>query len=232
MDAKRLAHAVAPFWHTRLFVLVLLLAPATSLLGGRNAVAQWQQGSQVVTVYLPLLSVSVAFSAYVSGLGIGRNLLRELFGKPWLGPRQTLLDLTWALLLAIAVLGVDSVLQRLAMWPESLAAHSLLPQSVGAKACWLGLAACVGVAEELIYRGYLQRQLSALTGRVSLGIVAQALLFGIAHGEQGAFVVARFTAYAVAFGWVAERRQGLMAVTLCHVALDLHAGFCGAGVSS
>jgi len=210
-----------------LFVLVLLLAPATSLLAGRNAAAQLQHGSQVVSVYLPLLSVSIVFSAYVSGLGIGRNLLRELFGKPWLGARQALLDVTWALLLAAALLGVDSVLQRLAMWPESLAAHSLLPQSLAAKACWLGLAACVGVAEELVYRGYLQRQLSALTGRVSLGIVAQALLFGIAHGEQGAFAVGRFTAYALAFGWVAERRQRLMAVTLCHVALDLHAGFCG-----
>ena len=48
------------------------------------------------------------------------------------------------------------------------------------------------------------------------------MLFGIAHGEQGGSAVGRFVRLALVFGWVAARRQGLLAVTLCHVALDIY----------
>ncbi len=66
-------------------------------------------------------------------------------------------------------------------------------------------------------------QLSALTGQVPLAIAVQALLFGIAHGEQGAWAVARFALYGLALGWVAATRRSLLPTMLCHAAIDVYA---------
>jgi CAAX protease family protein len=218
---------LAPWWHTRLLVSVLLLAPAVGLLLGRDPAAEIPGNAQVAGVYLPLLLVSAGFAIYVSRLGLGRSVLPELLGLRVRSPRQALVDIAWALLLGAAILSVDGALQRLGSWPESVAAHALLPRSFAAKSCWLVVAGLVALTEELVYRGYLQRQLAALTGCRVLGVVVQAALFGIAHGEQGAFAVARFSVYGLAFGWVASKRQGLLAVMLCHFGLDVYAGFSG-----
>jgi membrane protease YdiL (CAAX protease family) len=83
----------------------------------------------------------------------------------------------------------------------------------------------IGWTEELVYRGYLRQQLTALSGSVVLGVLLQAFLFGVAHGEQGPWAVARFAAYGAAFGGVAARERTIVPCVLCHVVLDLYAGF-------
>lgn len=219
--------ALAPLWHTRVLVSVLLLAPAAGLLVSGEVQLRSAAESQLVSSYLPLLLVSLGFAAYVSGLGLGQNFLPEWFGSRRLSSRQALREAGWGILMAAALLGFDLTLQQLAGAPESLAAHALMPRSTPARAAWLSVAACVGFAEELMYRGYLQRQLAAFTGRAWLGIVLQALLFGIAHGEQGSFIVLRFTLYGLLLGWMANWRRGLLAVTLGHIALDWYGGLSG-----
>ncbi len=52
---------------------------------------------------------------------------------------------------------------------------------------WIVLCVIAGFAEELIFRGYLQRQFTAWArGTVAVGVVCSALMFGAAHGYQGA----------------------------------------------
>lgn len=122
----------------------------------------------------------------------------------------------------LLILAENSLQTRWGM-PESTAAHALLPTTASAHVAWFCVAALVGLSEELVYRGYLQRQLGAASGQPLVGIVAQALLFGIAHGEQGPWAVARFAAYAVALGGLAAARKSLVPGILCHVALDCYA---------
>ena len=78
-------------------------------------------------------------------------------------------------------------------------------------------AVTVGFCEEVIYRGYLQTQLTAFTGRASIAVVLQAALFGIAHGEQGLAVVVRFTLYGVLFGGLARWRRSLLPGIAAHI---------------
>jgi len=209
-------------------VAVLLLAPLTSVLVGPPPTPFTSSGqAQLTQLYLPLLLVNAAFVAYVSRLGLGRSIFWQLFGQRFREPGQVLADVSWGLALAGALLAFDAMLQYLAGWPESLASHALLPQTTGAKLCWLGLASLIGLGEELVYRGYLQQQFTALTGSVAGGIVVQSLLFGIAHGEQGPLTVVRFTGFALALGCMARQRRGLLGVVACHCALDLYAGLAG-----
>ena len=75
-----------------------------------------------------------------------------------------------------------------------------------------------------MYRGYLQTQLTALTGRLSLGILLQSVLFGIAHLEQGGVAGARFAFYGCVFGGLARWRRTLYPGIIAHIAIDLASG--------
>jgi membrane protease YdiL (CAAX protease family) len=220
------AITLAPLWHTRVLVSVLLLAPLTSLLVGREGAPPVTTEAQVSRIYVPLLLANLLFVVYVARVGLRRSIFWELFGR-LRGASQVLREAGYGLAFALALFSADSALQHAAGWPESLGAHALLPQSASAKLCWVALAACVGSGEELVYRGYLQRQFTGLTGSAAAGITIQAVLFAIAHGEQGTFTVVRFTVFALALGWLANARQNLLAVVACHCALDLYAGLWG-----
>ena len=83
------------------------------------------------------------------------------------------------------------------------------------------------LCEEIVFRGYLQRQFAVLTGRPGVALVLQALLFGITHGEQGVGAVARVFAYGIGFGAIALWRRSLLPGVLCHVWTDLASGLLG-----
>lgn len=213
--------AVAPSWHLRLLLCVLLLAPTAGLLSGGALEPAPTSGAQVRDLYLPLLLTNAIFAAYVSRIGLGQNKLRDLFG------RLSTLDVPLGLALAAAVLGLDRALQLLTSAPESLSSHALLPRTTSAALCWLVIALSTAFAEELVYRGYLLQQFAAQSGKAAFGIALQAMLFGIAHGPQGPATVVRFGLYGLLLGAVAAQRRGLLAVVVCHSALDLYAGLLG-----
>jgi hypothetical protein len=87
------------------------------------------------------------------------------------------------------------------------------------------LAVSVGFCEEVVFRGYLQTQLTAFTGSRGLGIVLQAALFGIAHAEQGGASALRITGYGIILGGLAQLRRSLLPGIVSHVAIDLVSGF-------
>lgn len=211
---------LAPAWHTRALVgLLLAVAVTGSLL--EPAALQSQTGhSLLVRAYLPLVMVNLMLCMYASGVGLQRNILAELLGRRWAARGRLLMDLVTATALAAAVIAAESGLQRLLGLPESLAAHGILPSSIGEKLAWAPVAAFVAFSEELVYRGYLQRQLAVLSGCLPFGVLAQAALFGIAHAEQGPEAVARFACYACAFGGLAAWRGSLLPGALAHVMVD------------
>lgn len=212
--------AVAPFWHTRALTLSLLaVALSGTMLDSstpRVSSATWA-GS-----YGPVLLVNVGLAFYVARLGLERSVFWRLVGC---NRRRLTYHLAWAVALLGFIFGVESFLQLCLGMPESLAARNLLPRLWSEKASWTLLALVIGASEELVYRGYLRQQLRALSGSAWLAILLQALLFGIAHGAQGPWAVARFAAYGVAFGHVAEREHSIVPGVLCHVGLDLYAGW-------
>jgi hypothetical protein len=83
-----------------------------------------------------------------------------------------------------------------------------------------------GVMEEVIYRGALQSWLARLSG-VGPAIVAQAAIFGLAHGASPDFVgsplpvVALMVAGGMAAGVIAYRTGSLALPIALHVAVDI-----------
>src|SRR5437868_7730749 len=87
---------------------------------------------------------------------------------------------------------------------------------------WLAIAvSCTaGFVEEVIYRGYLQRQFGAWMRSMWLGLIASALLFGLSHGYEGASRMVLIAIYGAMFGIVAVWRKSLRPGMMTHAMFD------------
>ena len=74
---------------------------------------------------------------------------------------------------------------------------------------WLDAPETHGPAEELFWRGYLQRQFMVLTQSVPAGILLTAAAFGAAHAYQGFRMVILIGLYGAMFGILAQTANAL-----------------------
>ena len=92
-------------------------------------------------------------------------------------------------------------------------------------AAWLALCMLVGVAEELVFRGYLQTQFTAWAkGAAAAGVVFSAMTFGAAHGYEGARAMFMLTVFGAFFSLLALFRRNLRAGIFAHSWHDAVAG--------
>ena len=94
-------------------------------------------------------------------------------------------------------------------------------------ALWLLLSASAGFCEEFVYRGYLQRQLIALTRNPAAGIALSALIFGFGHLYQGVRSVVVISVFGALFGLLAHFSRSLRPGMIAHAAQDIFAGLMG-----
>jgi membrane protease YdiL (CAAX protease family) len=86
------------------------------------------------------------------------------------------------------------------------------------------LAATAGFCEEIVFRGYLQRQFIVMSGNVPLGILLSAAVFGGAHMYQGAKKTIVLGVYGAMFGTLAYFRRSLRPGMMAHAWQDALAG--------
>jgi uncharacterized protein len=104
---------------------------------------------------------------------------------------------------------------------EAKSIASLLPQGPVEMVLWVALSISAGVCEEVIFRGYLQKQFSLLARSAAGGLIAQSVLFGITHGYQGFPLVVTITISGAVYGLIAYWRQSLRSVMLAHAWSDI-----------
>src|SRR5437667_41888 len=91
-------------------------------------------------------------------------------------------------------------------------------------ALFVALALTAGFCEEIIFRGYLQKQFAAASGITSIGIIAQGVLFGAAHGYQGTKLMFTIGVYGALFGILAAWRKSLRPGMMAHFLQDFISG--------
>jgi uncharacterized protein len=213
---------LAPLWHTAVLIALMVAVAVTGTLLARagSPMAAPSGGRRVVAVYLPMLLVNAGLTFYVSRVGRARNALRSLLGRGWDSVGRAARDLALA---SAAWLVIEVAESAFAMWRHA-AAPALLPHTVAERTVWVLVAMTVGFSEEVVYRGYLQTQLTAFTRRASVAIALQGLLFGMAHGDQGLAVALRFSIYGFMLGALARWRRSLWPGIACHVGIDVASG--------
>ena len=222
-------YELAPLWHT---VLLVVWIAAVALIGLGLAVTGHPielangpaTGSRLKTMYLPLLVSEWSLVGYVALIGRPSLPVLQWVGKTWDTPRRAGTNLAWGLFVAASIVFIEAAYNHLFGTARPSSGAALLPHTVTERLVWGAVAASVAFCEELVYRGYLQTQLSAYGRSLALGVAVQAILFGIAHGEQGWAAAVRMSLYALVLGILAASRKSLIPGMIAHFAIDLGAG--------
>jgi membrane protease YdiL (CAAX protease family) len=206
--------------------IALLIVAAVTLLGIQQAsslAAVRPEASRVIP-YLSLIGMQLLWLRFIHvGLKAHAHSLSELTGGRWSSGRDVFMDLLFgAIGFFAAATAAEALTRALGGSPANTA--FLLPHGVPESVLWVFVSVTAGVCEEIVFRGYLQRQLAALTGSVTAGILLQAIAFGISHGYQGLAPMAITGSYGLVMGILAWWRGNIRASALAHAATDIVGG--------
>jgi membrane protease YdiL (CAAX protease family) len=221
------ANAIAPAWHTGCILLFLLAMVSLTkfwIAGGHSEQAQSRLPGYILTMLMEWLIVAfIAWGPRCRGAS-----LRALAGKIPLGWRSIGRDLWLAaayLLAANIVLAIlGHILKHFGPASDNAALKNLLPHTILENAAFLLLALTAGFCEEMIFRGYLQHQLTAWTRNAAAGIALQGILFGVAHAYQGSIMMIVIVVYGCMFGSLAYWRKSLRPCMIAHFLQDAVGG--------
>jgi membrane protease YdiL (CAAX protease family) len=210
--------AVAPAWHT---IVVLLLLLAVSFVGARIRLPAIAGMHGRLPSYLFVLIFEWAAVAFI-GWGVRRRGIRfgALIGGSWARRLYILRDLGLGIAFIVIFGGLTQVLTAVLKAAPPAAVSAMLPRTPLELGLWIPVAFTGGFCEEVIFRGYLQRQFSALAHSVAVGIVLQALVFGLSHGYQGWRLMLIIAIFGACFGGFAHWRRSLRPGIFGHVLQD------------
>jgi membrane protease YdiL (CAAX protease family) len=226
---------LAPIWHTVLIVVILI---ANSYYTANFLNRALEHGPVISSHQTRLLQYGATITLELIlllfvwlGLRINKTKIRDLIGGKWERPEDFLIDLAiasgfWILSgLILAGLGylmglsnpkqVDDMKQHLG---------PLMPKIGVEMVVWVVLSCTAGFVEEIIFRGYLQRQIGALAGNIYVGLIASAIIFGAGHGYEGTRRMILIALYGAMFGLLALWRKSLRPGMITHAWQDSFAG--------
>lgn len=105
--------------------------------------------------------------------------LETLSGGRWTSWKSVATDVAIAVPFWVLWEGAGYVINRLLGPSSAKSLNSLLPHSCLEILIWIATSITAGICEEMAFRGYLQRQCHALTGSITLAVLAQGVVFDL-----------------------------------------------------
>jgi membrane protease YdiL (CAAX protease family) len=215
---------IAPWWHTGI-VLGVLAAGVIGAISthGTSTASEDRHGG--IALYASVICFEWAMFALTYAGTRKRVALRELTGVRWLGRTAFVRSALITVAFWFVWEGSDRAMHRLLGASEPVNVSSMLPRTSGEIFGWICLSISAGICEEFIFRGYLQRQLAAMTRSGTAGLVLQAVAFGVSHGYQGWKRVVIIAVLGVLYGLLARWRRSLVPGTIAHIWGDIYGGW-------
>lgn len=179
------------------------------------------QHTRAIVKFFMLLLVFEWSWFFIAWLGIRRFrkvTFSQLVGGRWNQASKVFLDLGIALGVLVFLLLLGAQMQQFLSRFESSAAplRSMVPQNMLEASAFLAAALTAGFVEEFVFRGYLQRQLTAWSGSVVLGSALQILLFVQGHYFQGLIRLIPVAVFGLLFTLLALWRKSLRPGMIAH----------------
>jgi hypothetical protein len=216
--------------HTLILIGIVL---AITALGAarRTILVTGGGGSRAPAYALLIVAEWLLFGYAMLGLRRAGTSLAGIIGFRWVSVGGVVRLLAWAAGFAL-VSGAGLAALRSAMaalhWPtvgEMRRTMMMMSPHGGLEsAMWAALSLSAGFCEEFVFRGYLQRQMIALTRSRVGGIAVAALLFGVSHLYQGIRSALVIAVYGLMFGVLARISRSLLPGMMVHAAQDMIAG--------
>jgi membrane protease YdiL (CAAX protease family) len=218
--------AVAPWWHTAILIAILLALAVRGAVFQSAPPGGASPPANVLPLYLSLIIAELGLVYFVSrGIRRSGTAIQELIGGRWRTASDVTSDVLRALALWALWTGIAAGWERwLPVAGHARSIGQLLPHAPLEIAIWVVLSIVAGIAEEIVFRGYLQRQFGAWTGSRWLALALQAVVFGASHGYQGVDACLRITAYGALFGAMALWRKSLRPGMIAHAWTDIASG--------
>jgi membrane protease YdiL (CAAX protease family) len=183
-----------------------------------------------ICVTVGLMEWALLYYCWVAVHGWGGNL-ETLSGGRWTSWKSVAIDLGIALPFWIlwegTAYGVYWLIGHSGLAGTSTAktVDSLLPRSLPEILLWIGVSITAGVCEEMAFRGFLQRQLHALSGSIVVAVLGQGVVFGLFHAYQGWQNVAVISVLGALYGALAAWRGNLRVNIITHAWGDVWSGW-------
>jgi membrane protease YdiL (CAAX protease family) len=223
---------IAPWWHTALLAALFLGLAISGALFQRHARSEpgmLQQHPQAVPLYISLIAMEWGLFAWVwrGGLRKTGTKLRDLIGGKWSSAKDVLADCGLALGLWAVWTLAELAWNRVFGVGHAASIKIFLPQRGLEILLWVGVSISAGFCEELVFRGYFQKQFEAFTKSRWIAWVLQAVLFGIAHGYQGTEACVKIACFGALYGYLAIWRGSLRPGMIAHAGGDILSGIFG-----
>jgi len=206
-----------------LIAIIVVWALGAALTAGRLRASA---GSSHIFFYLRALIFEWLLVVYIAwGVGRRGGTLRGLIGGSWERARDFWRDVLVAFVFWIVALTCLAILSVALQVKRNLdSVRFLAPHNHGEIIVWILVSLTAGFCEETIFRGYLQRQFIAWSGKPVVGILLSAVLFGLAHAYQGGKQTIVLGAFGALFGILADRRRSLRPGMMAHAWQDALSG--------
>jgi membrane protease YdiL (CAAX protease family) len=210
----------APLWHTLILLAIFwgfFWMQNRSLAGGGQ-----HHGNVVRYLSVIVFEWVLAFCVWLGGQIPGATRMRDLVGGRWCSMKDVLRDVAIAAAFWILCVGVGFFMNLvLKPSPTTESLRLLNRQGAAEITLWVIMSMTSGFCEELVFRGYLQRQFLALTGSAAFAVLAQAVLFGVGHWYQGIKMVIVIMVLGILFGILAHWRKSLRPGMIAHAWQDI-----------
>jgi membrane protease YdiL (CAAX protease family) len=217
-----------PYWHTAALVLVLGVLSLANVQSGHGA----RSGQAHVRIYVATILYEWLFTGYVWwGLHRAGGSLRELIGGRWQSVEDFLLDVAIAVgawigaLMVIAVAAIAMGMDHSGSIDDARKQIGFLaPQSTLEVFLWICLSATAGFCEEVLFRGYFQKQFTRLLRNKWVALVVVSIIFGLGHGYEGPQRMVLIALLGLAFGIMSLLRKSLRPAMMAHTLQDTISG--------
>ncbi|MBB5058987.1 hypothetical protein HDF16_003710 [Granulicella aggregans] len=215
----------APWQHTLLLAFVLVL---WAIYGALRANLTTSQMPQLIRYISTGILQWLLVGSTIAGLYHRRSFILGVLGLP--ARRRLGGDLLSALAILVSgwivVIALRIGLRHTSLHVDSAnnAVKALLPNTPQEMILWVFVAMTAGVCEEFIFRGYLQRQVSAWSGSAVVGIAIPSLIFGCLHLYQGIGSAIGITGLGLVYAICTARIGNVRSVMIAHASQDLLVG--------